>query len=239
MSIFSKSFWTMQPEEEKPDIEVIQSVVLDSGVIVTPMPEVPVIEAGSHVFEDLEVVEIEPNRTFFDTVRTMLFGGKLSQGQVDGMNMILKEWDARGIEDLKWLAYMLGTVFWESGRTMQPVEERGRGKGYFYGVPHPKTGKIYFGRGRIQLTLYDNYLKFEKLLNIPLTTHPELMLENEVDLQVLFIGMIQGLYTGAKLADYFNDRITDWYNARKIVNSNDKKTYKTIADYAQIFYSAL
>lgn len=176
---------------------------------------------------------------FFDTIRTTLFAGHLTENQVQGITAILNEWDRRELKDLRWLAYLLGTVFWESGRTMRPVEEIGKGHGLFYGVPNKITGKIYYGRGRVQLTLYDNYLKFERLLHIPLTTQPELMLTDEVDIQVLFMGMIEGLYTGKKLADYFNDKITDWHNARKIINPNDKKTYSTIAAFSMNFLGAL
>ena len=76
-------------------------------------------------------------KAFFDGVRAKLFLGTLSQYQVDGMNAILDEWERRKLTDLRWLAYMLATVKWETAHTMQPIAEYGRGRGYAYGVPDP------------------------------------------------------------------------------------------------------
>lgn len=39
------------------------------------------------------------------------------------MNAILSEWEARGLLDKRWLAYMLATAFHETGSRMQPVRE--------------------------------------------------------------------------------------------------------------------
>jgi hypothetical protein len=66
--------------------------------------------------------------------------------------------------------------------------------------------------------------------------NPELALEPAYAVSILFDGMISGLYTGVGLAKYFN-QITDWVNARRIVNGEDKK--HEIAEYAQSFYAAL
>jgi hypothetical protein len=49
--------------------------------------------------------------------------------------------------------------------------------------------------------------------------------------------MERGLFTGKKLSDYFNDKKTDWRNARRIINGLDKAD--TIARYAQNFYNCL
>ena len=49
--------------------------------------------------------------------------------------------------------------------------------------------------------------------------------------------MINGNFTGKKLQDYFNGQKSDWYNARKIVNGNDKKY--TIGDYGMEFFAAI
>lgn len=84
---------------------------------------------------------------FFDSVRSQPFAGHLAQGQVDGCNAILDEWEHRGLTDYRWLAYMLATVFWECARTMQPIREAGsdsylRAKKYW----------PWIGRGYVQLT---------------------------------------------------------------------------------------
>ena len=74
-------------------------------------------------------------KTFFYDVRIKLFGGRLGQRQVDGMNAILDEWEKRDLTDLRWLAYTLATAFWETAHTMWPIEEWGKGQGHPYGVP--------------------------------------------------------------------------------------------------------
>src|ERR1041385_6889458 len=96
---------------------------------------------------------------FFDTIRANLFKGKLTQSQVDGMESILLTGETEGLTDLRWLAYMLATCFHETARTMQPIEEYGKGKGYRYGkkikrsgIPYTLPDKLYYGRGLVQLT---------------------------------------------------------------------------------------
>ena len=36
------------------------------------------------------------NSAFFDAVRETVFGGSLTQGQVDGLNVIIKAWEQMG-----------------------------------------------------------------------------------------------------------------------------------------------
>ena len=43
-----------------------------------------------------------------------------------------------------------------------------------------------------------------------------------IALRALFDGMINGMFTGKKLADYFNATTTDWTNSRRIINGTDK-----------------
>ena len=49
--------------------------------------------------------------------------------------------------------------------------------------------------------------------------------------------MFRGLFTGKKLADYMNDKETDYYNARRIINGLDKA--ELIAGYAKEFESCI
>ena len=70
--------------------------------------------------------------SFYKKIRVSLFD-KLTQPQVEGMGAILNEWDRGKDEDLRNLAYMLATVYHETARTMQPIEEFGKGKGRDYG----------------------------------------------------------------------------------------------------------
>lgn len=181
---------------------------------------------------------------FFDIIRTKLFNNHLAQTQVDGINGILTETEKRGITDTRWVAYMLATVFHETAQTMRPIEEYGKGKGYAYGkklkrsrLPYTSPDQIYYGRGYCQVTWYENYQLFGRLLNIDLLNHPELALTVPVATDILIEGMTKGDFTGKYLEIYFNDKTTDWVNARKIINGLDQAT--KIAEYAQIFHEAL
>lgn len=60
---------------------------------------------------------------FFDAVRASVFGGSLTQQQVDGIEITVAAWAKYGDGDLRKLAYVLGTKKWETGHTMQPVTE--------------------------------------------------------------------------------------------------------------------
>lgn len=165
-----------------------------------------------------------PDRDFFfQTVRGKF--GRLRQAQVDGFNKILDEWDRRGLGDRRWLANMLAQSWHETGAEMQPIKERGseaylRSKAYYPWV----------GEGLIQVTWEKNHRKFG-------ATAPGQLLQWPIALRALFDGMIQGVFTTKKLADYFSDEKDDPYQARRIVNGIDKAA--TIAQYHRSFLAAL
>jgi|SRR5271165_870902 len=177
-------------------------------------------------------------RFFFDHARSVLFGGSLNESQVNGLDALLDEWEAKhSQEDDRWLAYVLGTAYHEVDKTMQPIEEYGKGKGHPYGIPDPQTGKVYYGRGFVQLTWKDNYKKLGDKIGVDLVNNPEKALELDVASKVIFTGMIGGDFTGKKLIDYFNSASEDWVHARRIVNGLDRA--EDIAGYAKNFYAAI
>lgn len=175
-------------------------------------------------------------RWFFDQIRASLFGGTLTQTQVDGLNVLLAEADRRGL-DYRQTAYVLATSYHETAKTIQPISEYGKGQGKPYGVPDPQTGQTYYGRGYVQLTWKENYQKMQTILGVPLVVEPDLALEPEIACQILFTGMQAGTFTGKKLGDYFTNTLTDWTNARRIVNALDRA--EEIAGYAIQFQRAL
>lgn len=193
-------------------------------------------------------------KKFFDHVRKFLCNGELSSAQVEGMDAILDEWEERGLTDLRWLSYMMATTFHETGRSMQPVKEWGRGAGKPYGkklkmgggpnkrIPYDKPDHIYFGRSFVQLTWYENYELMGRLLGIDLLNNPDKALEMEVSVKILFEGMLKaassfGDFTGKCLEQYFNETTDDPINARKVVNGLDKADL--IASYHYVFLKAL
>lgn len=171
---------------------------------------------------------------FYKSVRDSLFGGALKQSQVDGLEALIDEFEAREI-DSRWFAYILGTAFHEVARTMQPIEEYGKGKG--------KPYRPYYGRGFVQLTWEDNYRKMSNKLGHDLVGNPALALRLDIAVQVIFAGMIDGDFSKDKkgkvhnLKRYFNKDVSDWYNARRIVNLLDKA--HTIEKYSLKFYKAI
>jgi putative chitinase len=182
---------------------------------------------------------------FFDSVRFYLDGNQaLSQDQVDGLEILLAEADAAGIEgaadvDDRMIAYILATQWHETAFTCQPIAEYGKGKGKSYGQPAGPYGQCYYGRGFVQLTWLENYQTQDRKLglNDELVKNPDLALDPAIATRILFGGMRDGDFTGKKLADYFTTTLTDWFNARRIVNATDQAS--AIANYAEKFLNAL
>jgi putative chitinase len=173
----------------------------------------------------------------FHSLDIALFKGKMTESQEDGHTILLAEAHKRHWTDLRWLAYLLATVYHETARTMQPIDEFGKGRTQPYGVKDPKTGQIYYGRGYVQLTWKANYERFEKRLNVELVSHPELAKIPVIAASIAFEGMEHGLFTGVGLPKYFDHDTTDWINARKIINGLDRA--ELIAVYAQQYYRIL
>ena len=159
-------------------------------------------------------------KTFFDKIRLAPFPGALSPAQVAGCDAIIAEFEQRGLTDVRWLAYMQATAFHETAHTMQPINEIGRGKGHKYG--NPVNGKVYYGRGYVQLTWDYNYKKMGDLLHVDLLGNPELALKPDIAAKIMFEGMIRGSFTGKKLSDYIHDAVCDFTNARRIINGLDR-----------------
>lgn len=174
---------------------------------------------------------------FFDSIRKPLFFGKLTQEQVNGISAILDEWERGDNCDVRQLAYILATVYHETDKAMQPIEEYGKGKKYKYGRPDNRTGQTYYGRGFVQLTWYDNYKKAGAKLGVDLLNKPELALGLLVATKILFAGMREGWFTGKRLKDYFNGGKEEWNEARRIINGTDKA--ELIAGYGRRFFSAI
>lgn len=168
----------------------------------------------------------------------------LSPEQRDNITDIIKTAvNEYGLNDLREIAYILATIFWETDRTFKPIEEYGKGRNKAYGIPHKNTGKIYYGRGYVQITWYDNYDRFNTILklkgykNIDLINKPEQACTHDIAKHIAIIGMQKGKFTGRRLDDYFDSSKSDWYNARRIINGIDKAVI--IKDIAIEFYNEL
>lgn len=183
-----------------------------------------------------------------------VFGTSLSQGQVDGCETLLDEACRRGapVNDA---AYILATAYHETAHTMQPIHELG-GRAYFdkyepgtrigkaLGNILPGDGYKFRGRGYVQLTGRRNYELAKKKTGFDLVNKPDMALEPEVAVAILFDGMEEGWFTGRDLSDFVDEfdeaaeeDLREFVEARRIVNGTDKAAL--IGGYAIAFEQAL
>ena len=186
-----------------------------------------------------------------------IFGGKLTQEQVDGINIILETMDRDEFKvvDKRHAAYILATSFWETGRTMEAVKEKTdkTGEQYFFrmydikgsrpqvakrlGNTIPGDGIKFAGRGQVQLTGRTNYINMGKYLKLDLVNKPDLLLDTKISARVLVYGLLNGSFTGVSIKKYLTSTKTDYVNARRVVNGVDKA--EEIANIAKSFERAI
>lgn len=191
----------------------------------------------------------------FDNLRRSDLHSKLTKSQVEGYEALIDQWQrevpALSIEQF---AYVLATAYHETGGRMEPVRE-GFAKtdagavaavtklfksgriSRNYALPDKRTGKSYYGRGLAQVTHYDNYTKVGKAIGVDLVNNPDLLLDLEVSVKALMVGMRTGLFTGKKLSDYIAPTKMDFRGARRIINGTDRAEH--IAEIAEKFVMAL
>lgn len=192
----------------------------------------------------------------FDIIRKAF--GKLSESQVSAFNHIVSAMDADKSISYPQGAYILATIWHETATTMQPIAEYGKGKGRIYGTWYRnskdqlytfKDGSkttaylrsdyphLYYGRGYVQLTWFNNFKKASEKLKHDFLNNPDDVMQIEHATNILLLGMKDGWFTGRKLADYTNQSKKDYLNARRIINGMDKASL--IAGYAETFEKAL
>lgn len=188
---------------------------------------------------------------FYAYARRAPFGGRISKEQVTGTNAILDAWDRHGDGDDRKLANVLAQVFHETGARMVPVRETFASsdrqairrldaawrQGRLPQVSKPYWRDGWFGRGPIQVTHEDNYIRMAEALGVDLHGKPGLLLDLEVGALSAVKGMMDGLFSGAKLADFFNGKKDDPVGARRIVNGSDKA--RLIASYHRNFLDSI
>jgi len=174
---------------------------------------------------------------FFDVMRQEF--GSLSQEQVDGTEALLNAAEEYQLP-MNQLAYVLSTSWHETAATMMPIAEYGKGEGHDYGEPCPEyDDQVAYGRGYVQLTWDYNYERADAECGLEgaLLKDFDLALDPPIASQIIFQGMLEGWFTGKKLGDYVNETVTDYYNARRVVNGTDKADM--LAGYAESFEQAL
>jgi predicted chitinase len=163
--------------------------------------------------------------------------GNLSSTQQNSIKAIVKAYEKYGDGDASKLAYIIATAWHES--RLKPVREcfansdteaRQCVASLSYGSSI--NGYVYYGRGFIQLTWLENYIKMANVLGVDLVNNPDLALNTNIAAKILVYGMYNGSFTGKKLSDYIDTSLpyNDFYNARRIVNGLDRA--QLINDYA-------
>jgi putative chitinase len=188
-------------------------------------------------------------KEFFAIIRDKVFHGVMRQRQVDGINAILEAWEkVTPNAEPRFVAYALATGYWETAGTMQPTEAYGHGSGGPDSDPVDPCEERYRGRGFVQFQGLQNYERAEvelRKLRVlepeeSLVTKPELALRLDVAAAILVYGMLDGWFTGRKLADFFHGDFSDWIDARTIINGCDSVSRSAqIAGDALQFFAAL
>lgn len=167
-----------------------------------------------------------------------IFGKIKSEKTVDNLKLIIESADKYSAIQTQ-LAYILATAYHESAHDFIPKYEFGT-KEYFVrkywlnsrvakwlGNDDALDAFECRGRGLVQITGEDNYIKFG------IRNNPDMALDINKAIEILYVGMLSGIFTGKKLSKYINDKICYFISARYVVNGNDRA--EKIADYAKKF----
>lgn len=183
---------------------------------------------------------LNDQKTFFDTIRLTLFGGRMNQIQVARIEALLIEMQRVKMVTPEQGAYILATAHWETDR-LNAMEEYASGEAYEgradLGNTKPGDGKRYKGRGFPMLTGRRNYQMASEMTGRDLIENPALASDPDLSAMVIVLGMMGGLFTKRGLAAFINDGKTDFINARKVVNGLDRA--ETIADIAERYLQAI
>jgi putative chitinase len=188
-------------------------------------------------------------KKFFEGYRAAF--GSLRKDHVENLEFLLGKFEqSRWFSaDVRRPSFALGNLYIETfvpktGSRFAPVTEFGP-KSYFnrYDIAHnprkakdlgnlsPGDGYRYRGRGFCQITGKTNYAKFE------IADDPDKALDPETAFYILERGIRYGIFTSKSLDLYITAGKTDYVNARRVINGQDRA--KEIAGYARSFEKIL
>lgn len=140
-------------------------------------------------------------------------------------------------------AYILATAYWETAKTMEPVKEAFYLKGKAEAYRKKLRYYPWYGRGFVQLTWKENYVKAGKRLGLDFIKKPDLVMDPDIAARILVIGMEEGWFTGKDVDDYIDDLdesddedYKEYLQARRVVNGTDrqKEIAKLAIEYERI-----
>lgn len=136
---------------------------------------------------------------------------------------------------LEQCAYVLATAYHETNGTFKPVREA-----YWLDETWRKNNLRYYpwyGRGFVQITWKNNYVKAGEKLGLDLITDPDVVMQEDIAIKILVQGMKGGWFTGKRLYTFVNENSKDYKGARRVVNGTDKD--ELIAGYARRYEESL
>ncbi len=168
-----------------------------------------------------------------------------------------------GITHLRRIAYVLATAQ-HSAAFGAVLEERATGRdagapgyakhepgtplGQALGNTQPGDGERFRGRGFVPVRGRTAYTTWSQRLCMPeqivngspmpyFLAYPAALAQPNIAAQTLVRGMRDGLFTGVALGSYVNDKKTDYYSARRVIDTADRG--REIAETALAFAHAL
>ncbi|MGB7442900.1 MAG: LysM peptidoglycan-binding domain-containing protein [Coleofasciculaceae cyanobacterium] len=153
--------------------------------------------------------------------------------------LIIAEAKQNEVEDIAHIAYIIATAEHEShlGRWMEELADGSQYEGRKdLGNIRRGDGRLFKGRGYVQITGRSNYQLWSDSLGIDLVANPKRAAEPEIAAKILVQGMRDGSFTGVKLSNYINTAKRDFKNARRVINGLDQasKIARTAEGYLKV-----
>lgn len=156
---------------------------------------------------------------FIDGIKNELFEGKLSERQLESINLILDECESQGVGELRQIAFIFATAyhftynpFKLDQQRLTPAIERGASftlKGASY---YP-----YFSRGYCTIRGKHLYRSECERTGHALLYDPDLLLTPSIASNSIVYGMKNGIYFGRRLDQFISGKMADYNKASRIV----------------------
>ncbi|MDW3222805.1 MAG: peptidoglycan-binding protein [Paracoccaceae bacterium] len=153
-------------------------------------------------------------------------GTSMQQTRANAVKAILSACQSQEVNDLSHQAYILATAYHETNLGQFMTELWGPTKhqktyGSRLGNRSDKEGRLYLGRGFVQITGRHNYGKYGEIFKKDFLSDPEQVADPAVAAEILVRGMSEIGFTGkGLLADLGFDGDFDWFRARSLINGD-------------------
>ncbi len=199
----------------------------------TPAPQRPAVEARVRPDTVLANSDVDPAQFVANYGRAFKPPSAAESAAIKQLIGLLNQ--DRTVSDLRWAAYILATIRYESGLSWRTDSEKGTPEafqsrygpgtrlGARLGNTAPDDAFRYRGRGFVFLTGKANYARYGALMGMGdrLVKDPDLLLEPAVAYRLTSEGMVKGWFSGRKLSDFISGDAADYVNARRVVNGLD------------------